>query len=125
MLIGIVGIVVYMSRNHSVGEQTERKPELNRAFTANQDMDPFEMQYFYLKIKIMFSNIKMATIDEKQFLNIIYHAGVKTLLIVGYSKLGKNTKTFITKSRFQHHTGKCIRRFAGIYAYCRYFIDRM
>ena len=25
----------------------------------------------------------------------------------------------------QHiHTGKCIRRFAGIYAYCRYFIDR-
>ena len=24
----------------------------------------------------------------------------------------------------QTHTGKCIRRFAGIYAYCRYFIDR-
>ena len=22
------------------------------------------------------------------------------------------------------HSGKCIRRFAGIYAYCRYFIDR-
>ena len=22
------------------------------------------------------------------------------------------------------HTGKCIRRFAGIYAYCRYFMDR-
>ena len=22
------------------------------------------------------------------------------------------------------HTGKCIRRCAGIYAYCRYFIDR-
>ena len=22
------------------------------------------------------------------------------------------------------HTGKCIRRFAGICAYCRYFIDR-
>ena len=22
------------------------------------------------------------------------------------------------------HTGKCIRRFNGIYAYCRYFIDR-
>ena len=22
------------------------------------------------------------------------------------------------------HTGKCIRRLAGIYAYCRYFIDR-
>ena len=23
-----------------------------------------------------------------------------------------------------NHTAKCIRRFAGIYAYCRYFIDR-
>ena len=23
-----------------------------------------------------------------------------------------------------HHTGKCIRRFGGIYAYCRYFKDR-
>ena len=22
------------------------------------------------------------------------------------------------------HTGKCISRFSGIYAYCRYFIDR-
>ena len=22
------------------------------------------------------------------------------------------------------HTGKCMRRFGGIYAYCRYFIDR-
>ena len=22
------------------------------------------------------------------------------------------------------HTGKCIRRFGGIYAYCRYFIDQ-
>ena len=26
--------------------------------------------------------------------------------------------------RLHFHTGKCIRRFAGIYAYCRYFIDR-
>ena len=24
----------------------------------------------------------------------------------------------------QEHTGNCIRRFGGIYAYCRYFIDR-
>ena len=23
-----------------------------------------------------------------------------------------------------NHTGKCIRPFGGIYAYCRYFIDR-
>ena len=30
----------------------------------------------------------------------------------------KNIETIIV------HTGKCIRRFAGIYTYCRYFIDR-
>ena len=27
-------------------------------------------------------------------------------------------------SSAKEHTGKCIRRFGGIYAYCRYFIDR-
>ena len=26
--------------------------------------------------------------------------------------------------RLMYHTGNCIRRFGGIYAYCRYFIDR-
>ena len=25
---------------------------------------------------------------------------------------------------YKTHTGKCIRRFAGIYAYCQYFIGR-
>ena len=25
--------------------------------------------------------------------------------------------------RTHYHTGKCIRRFGGIYEYCRYFID--
>ena len=25
----------------------------------------------------------------------------------------------------KNHTGKCIRRFAGIYTYCQYFIHRM
>ena len=25
---------------------------------------------------------------------------------------------------YRGHTGKCIRRFAGIYVYCRYLIDR-
>ena len=37
----------------------------------------------------MFSNIKMATIDGKQLVNMLYHAGVETLLLVGYSELGK------------------------------------
>ena len=32
--------------------------------------------------------------------------------------------TSIFDEVFKYHTGKCIRRFGGIYAYCRYFIDR-
>ena len=32
--------------------------------------------------------------------------------------------TELQKGIFQPHTGQCIRRFGGIYAYCRYFIDR-
>ena len=32
--------------------------------------------------------------------------------------------TFRVKCSPYYHTGKCICRFAGIYAYCRYFIDR-
>ena len=30
----------------------------------------------------------------------------------------------VVKQIFNNHTGKCIRRIGGIYAYCRYFIDR-
>ena len=26
--------------------------------------------------------------------------------------------------KHENHTGKCIRRFGGLYAYCQYFIDR-
>ena len=36
----------------------------------------------------------------------------------------KNKLNFISSFNALIHTGKCIRRFAGIYAYCRYFIDR-
>ena len=31
---------------------------------------------------------------------------------------------YILFQLYVYHTGKCISRFAGIYAYCRYFIDR-
>ena len=48
VLIGIVGIGMYMSRSHSVGEQSERNPEMKRATTAKQAEDPFEMQDFQI-----------------------------------------------------------------------------
>ena len=31
----------------------------------------------------------MATIDGKQIVNMLYHAGVETLLTIGYSELGR------------------------------------
>ena len=36
VLIGIVGIRIYISRSHSVGEQSERKPKLKRATQQNK-----------------------------------------------------------------------------------------
>ena len=39
--------------------------------------------------------------------------------------MGKDTPHSFQAQRVSCiHTGKCIRRFGGIYAYCRYFIDR-
>ena len=37
---------------------------------------------------------------------------------------GRTTDGHIGILYYLYHTGKCIRRFGGIYAYCRYFIDR-
>ena len=45
----------------------------------------------------------MATIDGKQIVKMLYHAGVKTLLTVEISELCKNAERTSTKSRF--HTG--------------------
>ena len=33
-------------------------------------------------------------------------------------------REMVIRVYIHHHTGKCIRRFGGIYAYCLYFIDR-
>ena len=39
-------------------------------------------------------------------------------------KLSENCNIAVCSMHTQQdHTGKCIRGFAGIYAYCRYFID--
>ena len=51
-------------------------------------------------------------------------------LIGGYTGSSESTLVKIPQCWRLHaatniyHTGKCIRRFGGIYAYCRYFIDR-
>ena len=39
-----------------------------------------------------------------------------------YHQISCNFLRFLSSDYY--HTGKCVRRFAGIYAYCRYFIDR-
>ena len=45
----------------------------------------------------------------------------ETLLL--HSNKSKRLNVHITAKKL-HHTSKFIRRFDGIYAYCRYFIDR-
>ena len=42
---------------------------------------------------------------------------------LNYFKLQLPRTAFIPDIYPYVHTGKCIRRFGGIYAYCRYFID--
>ena len=48
---------------------------------------------------------------------LMYYEQIKVIIRQAdpYNKTGDVTKG---------HTGKCIRQFGGIYAYCRYFIDR-
>ena len=43
----------------------------------------------FLKKNIYPENKKMAAIDGKQIVNMLYHAGVETVLTVGYSEIGK------------------------------------
>ena len=45
-------------------------------------------------------------------------------LTVNISHLMLDQNKAVIISHLMLHTGKCIRRFGGIYAYCRYFIDR-
>ena len=43
----------------------------------------------FLKKNIYPENNKRAAIDGKQIVNMLYHAGVETVLTVGYSEIGK------------------------------------
>ena len=42
-----------------------------------------------LFLKNIYSEKKMAAIDGNQIVNMLYHAGVETVLTVGYSEIGK------------------------------------
>ena len=49
------------------------------------------------------------------------------VLLVTFSKKRlqhENKQNRPKETTLHYHTGKCIRRFGGIYAYCRYFIGR-
>ena len=54
--------------------------------------------------------------------DVLLHPCLYFILIVIHFYLYRRNHR--TKKYGRYHTGKCIRRFAGIYAYCRYFIDR-
>ena len=80
----------------------------------------FNLSEIYLKIYLHFNentkyfdtcfNIKSDTFTNRLF------PYVTMVLLLYYQKT--------VSACYCCHTGKCIRRFGGIYAYCRYFIDR-
>ena len=51
--------------------------------------------------------------------------GVPEIIFRQILILKKVSRRHQKNKKFGEHTGKCIRRFAGIYAYCPYFIERM
>ena len=69
--------------------------------------------------RLRWNNISLAPLDS---LNACW---TLTLLAVTIIKVRKGAKIIYRYNQARaHHTGKCIRRFGGIYTYCRYFIDR-
>ena len=49
---------------------------------------------------------------------------VKKTIKVKQPALSSEMIAKLERTQMRLHTGKCLRRFAGIYAYCRYFIDQ-
>ena len=61
---------------------------------------------------------------SEQCIKIISTRKSMACLVLYSVKFHVFLSTLSLLSRKYVHTGKCIRRFGGIYAYCRYFIDR-
>ena len=66
--------------------------------------------------------VKLLTEHHLEFLSL--KGGCRGSSASTHVKMPYCWKSHATAQMSIDHTGKCIRRFAGIYAYCQYFIDR-
>ena len=85
----------------------------------------------FLKNKNIVFKIRISKVTDYAALKLINHAMPYIEILLIPPNLERLLKGVVLKMNFQSsvtnchlHTGKCIRRFGGIDAYCRYFIDR-
>ena len=100
----------YFSRTIFTAYQQD---ELEKAFKDAHYPDLYAREVLALKIDLPEDRIQVTV-----FIQIIWQS-INYLIYASYSMFTK------IRQACYNHTGKCIRRFAGIYAHCRYFIDRM
>ena len=63
-------------------------------------------------------------LKNKKIIFKIKRSKVTDYAALTYGSFRKGANNKVKKVDFIYsHSGKCIRRFGGIYAYCRYFID--
>ena len=67
--------------------------------------------------------INSTSVLNKKILIIIIFSILLSVKVKLSCSVGLSMKKFYNLAA-RYHTGKCIRRFGGIYAYCRCFIDR-
>ena len=74
----------------------------------------------FLSLEIIFIQAKSTQLDEMPH----FAKAFNYLLMYPFTAFLPRKGNFPFKLFHIEHTGKCICQFGGIYAYCRYFIDR-
>ena len=72
-------------------------------------------------VGVNLSNLRVVDLASSRNVSIIGMAVFTGRLIPSWVEQNSDA---IDTGQQCYHTGKCIHRFAGIYVYCRYFIDR-
>ena len=103
----------------------------NNASVQLWPQEPWEMAKVYMNTGQKGAHKTPKDTDLSGVLNFIDHCMMARGDIIDVQNIPKVQQRASTR-KFGHcfigeqhmHSGKCIRRLAGIYAYCRYFIDR-
>ena len=122
-----------LSSNQKLPTKTAWKNLVNRTFMTYwrdsllQDAQCKSTLKFLAYDNISLGEVHPVWVSTENSVTDVRKAIVKARILIGTCLLQTNIHRFSQYSEDQTcklHTGKCIRRFGGIYAYCRYFIDR-